>query len=265
MPWGRYAGTSTMSSKTPIEPDFERQRFNELQRISLDVSKLTVSCLSQRSVPNAIRLAEQACAQADQFSDAVLAQAERLHAENADVPLLDCKKGCSYCCNIRVSATPMEVLKIAALIDQSFSAEQRAALMQRIDAYSAELKDLKGVERFSRRIPCPLLEDHACSIHTARPIACRAHHSTDVELCKRADEGEQIGVPGYRDIGLLMGSVVKGLQEGISQSQKIGQRVRLPESLKIALENPDCGQKWLDGSAPFPRETLPPVLPTASR
>src|SRR5262245_24014465 len=79
-----------------------------------------------------------------------------------------CKKGCSHCCYIWVSATAPELLFIAKKI--------RAMGEQTIDRVRTahiETKDFGFDVRDQHPHPCPLLEQDICSIYESRPKACR--------------------------------------------------------------------------------------------
>ncbi len=66
-----------------------------------------------------------------------------------------CRKGCSYCCYMKVAVSPLE----AEYIQTNLRIKQRPNL-QRKDTYGT---------------PCPFLKDGACSIYEYRPFVCRRH------------------------------------------------------------------------------------------
>lgn len=76
-----------------------------------------------------------------------------------------CKKGCSYCCNIQVSVSPLEV----EYIEHSTGIKRALNL---------------GIGEFFGT-PCPFLDNNICSIYKYRPFVCRRHNAlfNDPEWC----------------------------------------------------------------------------------
>jgi Fe-S-cluster containining protein len=102
-----------------------------------------------------------------------------------------CSKGCSACCYQIVPVSEVEAIHLANLIS-GMRPDRRAAVEARFAGAAAKLKaaglfdDLSnGTETprerrreaayayFSLGIPCPFLEDRACSIYEHRPLRCR--------------------------------------------------------------------------------------------
>jgi len=135
------------------------------------------------------------------LTDAITALATRSaesHNEN-----ISCKKGCDACCRqmVPLSATEAQGLHetLAAL-----PAQQRSRIQKRFAAGLAALSknellarlqnrhqlnpdQLHQLDRdyFAQNIPCPFLENHACSIHKSRPLACREFLVTSpAEFCR---------------------------------------------------------------------------------
>lgn len=78
-----------MSTPTTPNPALEDLRRAELQKISSQVAAQTTTCLAHRNVPMVVQLAEKAEAQADQFFDRILSQAEVARANGQEIPTLD--------------------------------------------------------------------------------------------------------------------------------------------------------------------------------
>lgn len=103
--------------------------------------------------------------------------------ENEKIPpdvkaKIPCKKGCAFCCNIRIAATPVE-----AELAVSYAKQKNIS----IDTNKLRaLKDLSEQEYIlSPHKRCVFLaDDNACKIYPVRPFACRNYFVTnDPEDC----------------------------------------------------------------------------------
>ena len=73
-----------------------------------------------------------------------------------------CAKGCAgNCCRIHISVYPVEAVSLA------LSLQGQPPQMRRRIQHRARLTNSFG--------PCPLLEDGACCMYTARAVICRTH------------------------------------------------------------------------------------------
>jgi Fe-S-cluster containining protein len=75
-------------------------------------------------------------------------------------------EGLRFCCHLRVTATVLEVIRIAVAI----GADRGTAVLSRAD----EVAGLGNRQRLARKVPCSLLIDGACSVYEIRPVTCRA-------------------------------------------------------------------------------------------
>jgi Fe-S-cluster containining protein len=160
---------------------------------------------------------------------------------------IDCKKGCSHCCYVWVSATAPELLSIAKIV----RARGNDAIAKVKAAHQAT-KDFDFDSRPEHPHPCPLLEDNICSIYEARPKACRLAASGDAEICARSYHNitnEDIPTPALN----LMARPVYAIALAIALK-----RADLPyESYEFnaglvrALDEPDAEKRWLAGDNIF--------------
>lgn len=94
---------------------------------------------------------------------------------------IDCKKGCSHCCYIWVSATAPELLFTAKIIKSK--GEQ---VIERLRTAHLHTKQFNFDARGEHPHACPLLEQDVCSIYEFRPKACRLAASADAAICARS-------------------------------------------------------------------------------
>jgi Fe-S-cluster containining protein len=171
-------------------------------------------------------------------------------------PLIACRKGCSHCCTQKVVLTAPEAFFVAARIKENPKAKDAIiAAHRRTHAMSLE-------GRLQAQIFCALLEDSICSIYTARPLACHAFVSTDLEACLAAftrDQPANIPMPSdYVD-------TVHACRILLMAALRIA---RLPSSvyemnaaLAVILAQENAEARWLAGEnvlAGVPVQSPPP-------
>ena len=110
----------------------------------------------------------------------------RVEALAADAPgrgAWACAPGCTFCCHLKVLATPGEATALA----RGLSDAQRA----RVAANARRAAGLPAAEYRRARIPCVLLDEAGrCAAYDVRPLRCRAHTSTSRDTCERVYRGE---------------------------------------------------------------------------
>jgi len=104
-----------------------------------------------------------------------------------------CKEGCWACCRHLIPVSELEARYLADLVE-AMPEPRRTELIRRFqrtlelleetglleplrdrsNQAKQSLHDL-GMAFFEHNIHCPFLEDHRCSIHAQRPLACREH------------------------------------------------------------------------------------------
>ena len=146
--------------------------------IALEVQVPTAPVPPRRLLPLAQRLA-----------DAVIEA-----SVEADAQPVRCAKGCGACCRQLVPISPVEARAIHALVEAleeprrsqivgRFAAAVRrvreAGLADRLRDFSlvgdAGAMSQFGIDYLRLGMPCPFLEDEACSIHPERPLTCREY------------------------------------------------------------------------------------------
>lgn len=142
--------------------------------------------------PGPIRLAELAfsfLAMDEQIIKlAVAADAKAGHS-------VSCRKGCTACCKQIIPLSPAEAWMIADLV-RSLPLERRGRLLGRFQSIRGRLEEVGFGDRYRQTrstsedtaamsveyqrldLPCPFLDDDACSIYPNRPTICREFLAT---------------------------------------------------------------------------------------
>jgi hypothetical protein len=171
-----------------------------------------------------------------------------------------CARGCSHCCNVWVEASPPEVFYAVGVMPSDL----RATAVEAVRAACAQTAGLSFAARDTMRVPCPILNDDACSNYAGRPLACRTAVSTDADVCMRAYRllsGEGIPVPVVWS-GLRQGYTVA--LEGALIRAGLAHRYReWNEALRLVLDDPGVETRWLAGADVFaevPSTGAPPTF-----
>ena len=119
---------------------------------------------------------------------------------------LGCAKGCSACCSLLVPVSNHEALNLERLV-RNFPEQKRHTVTNRFDAivsrleatgllprlvagYRKQVQDTEllrelAVDYWSLSMPCPFLEENACSIYENRPMVCRQYlMASEPALCR---------------------------------------------------------------------------------
>jgi hypothetical protein len=167
-------------------------------------------------------------------------------------PDLVCKDGCDWCCHLEVGTAVPEVLRIAAFLREHLTADELQALRERVARLDDLRRERKAGQRGDPRLPCALLVEHRCTAYGVRPLTCRGCNSTDVSACETAvTSGAKFTVPGYEPQHRLAAFVLDGLRAGLTESRLNGDLLELTAALRIALDQPEAGARWLASEAVF--------------
>lgn len=165
-----------------------------------------------------------------------------------------CKKGCSFCCYVVVSVTPLEVFRLAARFDDLFP--DRGPAVERLRGRLARSRPFTYDQLLDQDMACGLLgADGVCSVYAERPSACRAFVSFDVKECE-ASMGQSADAPeGQVTLDLPLHSVGQavsiGLRLACSDRGLETTRYELNAALMRALETQDAAARWLQGERIF--------------
>ena len=124
-----------------------------------------------------------------------------------------CSKGCSACCNQLIPLAGGEVFHLNQLV-ASFPETKQRMFKKRIRHITRTLERQKQVnsppvsfenQYFQLGIPCPFLENNACSIYSQRPFVCREYQVNSSPLLCADPYNENIARVGY---GVNFGALV---------------------------------------------------------
>ena len=104
---------------------------------------------------------------------------------------ISCKKGCGACCRQPVPIAEIEAHQLVGLVE-NMSEPRRSQIKQRFRDACLRFQEIGWFERlencteqkelektvlryFYEGVACPFLENESCSIHEARPLACREY------------------------------------------------------------------------------------------
>lgn len=120
---------------------------------------------------------------------------------------ISCTKGCGACCDQLVPVSETEAREISKMI-QAMPKVRKQQIMERFRLAREKLESAGiweqliqpqsmtkeetfefGINYFRLGIPCPFLEEGACSIHPSRPLTCREFLVTsDAKYCSSPDK-----------------------------------------------------------------------------
>lgn len=165
---------------------------------------------------------------------------------------LACRQGCGHCCHQQVILYAPELFFLAAHI------RGRAGMAEKLRGAAGS-----GYGQ-GKSAPCPLLEDEACSVYDARPLACHAFVSLDVNDCIstfRYLKERQIRMPHGYDImrnacRMILLAAAKGAGLPI-HCYELGS-----SALGAILTQDHAEKRWLRGENVLGAlEIMPPMIP----
>ncbi len=107
----------------------------------------------------------------------------------ADSPVPACGPGCATCCTLNVGTLAIEGAVAAALLRRRVPAMELRRLASTLQAFHDRVRWLEDRERIVEKLACPFAGPGGlCTIHAARPLACRSISSLDPAECRRALE-----------------------------------------------------------------------------
>ena len=197
-------------------------------------------------------------------------EAERLEERRAAGAgrTISCRIGCAACCRMLVPLSPPEAFALKDYVD-SLPADRRHRIAHRMTETKQHLKEhglldqlsavAEGTEThsdedfeplnrayYSRRMPCPFLEQEMCSIYEARPAACRELLVTSpAEWCQDLVNNPVQPIP----VPIRMGSALGLLWGELTQSAP--RLIPLPIAIDWVERHQEENQPRWQGTALF--------------
>ena len=171
-----------------------------------------------------------------------------------DNVVLACKRGCSYCCHLRVEIRPHDAFVLAQHLRTRVDAGQRARAVARIEETLGRIAALSPEQHVRAGIPCALLEDGVCSAYEARPSTCRKYHSVSVETCRDAFNDTSAPLTGeieHEQVRLAGNAVALGHAKGLEDAGYDATLYELHYALHRALTDPKAEKRYRRGKRAF--------------
>ncbi len=212
------------------------KHFSENDRIFYsDGYRLALAAIEKGLSNDTLFLAIESLYQAiDGLNDSIIALAERQNIKVA------CFKGCHWCCHQAVFANSYELHFLSEKIKDKFSANELAEILNKTEEKSSITSKLTEEQILKYKFPCPLLVEGACSIYSARPMACRIYLSTKLDTCLEFynhPENES-NFPALIEFPLRAGRMLnEGFRAALKEHGIETAEFRLEEGLRIVLKN----------------------------
>lgn len=199
-----------------------------------------------------------------------LRQAQRvIESQTRRLPPADrgpvaCRAGCDFCCHLRVMATAPEVFALLDYLASSLDEAAFEAFAERVAAADRALRALPSEAVVTTNLACPVLVDGRCSGYPARPLNCRAYHSTSRQACEDSFNHPEDLERGHPELTALA-HVHQGGQAGfigaLEQAGYDARQYELVTALAEALHDPDARRRMNDGETVFLHPLAVPERP----
>lgn len=166
---------------------------------------------------------------------------------------LACAKGCSWCCVQTVAVTAAEAFAVAAHMRTREPMVERllAEPQRRLEEAREEWRD------------CVFLEDKACGVYEARPLACHGFVSYDLKACIgffAGNDPQPEFTPGDRRL-MTYTSRMLLCAAHLLTGHSIQPGYELSSAVATILRTPDAEARWLAGEDVLKDLPLGPPIP----
>ncbi len=164
-----------------------------------------------------------------------------------------CASGCTYCCHLKVTITPLEALRLGAYLRRTLSGAELGRLKKRVTEAVRQTRDGTADQRAGMRLPCVLLDGEGrCIAYEARPAGCAGANSYDVEQCRAAHvSNDDLPIDNYGLQRTIASAVAAGVTNAVSDGDRDPRILELFRALRIVLDDPDAKSKWQRGLPVF--------------
>jgi Fe-S-cluster containining protein len=210
----------------------ERSAYRERLDVFL-ACRDTAQELTQESLKTGIQLRAvvSAAAGVARYVDEALAI-----VDGAYRPALDCREGCSYCCQKPGVLTSIpELVRIVDHVRATFAADAVSELAARARRYSGQIAGRSFNDPVDEAVPCPLLAGGRCSVYDVRPLTCRGYNSTSVDACRRASSNAGVMIPMFAPLKDATDGATVGAAQALEAAGLNAALVDLGSALGIAL------------------------------
>ncbi|WP_442964586.1 YkgJ family cysteine cluster protein [Pseudomonas sp. CDFA 610] len=158
-----------------------------------------------------------------------------------------CRTGCSYCCYIRVVASPVEIFGLIDYLKATLDLSAYRAFEQRVRAAADIVRSLSTEEHLRTNVACPALQDSKCIAYAARPLRCRGHHSWDAQICINEHKNPEVvlgpvtHLPGR---ALVSGAHIDGFEIALTQNGYDAGAYELISALREAIVDSECKNRF---------------------
>ena len=165
-----------------------------------------------------------------------------------------CRDKCYFCCHIPVDARPHEIFFVMDHLQATRDVSENAAIQETLSAHTQMFEKLNAMQRAATNRRCAFLKNESCSIYEARPLACRMHHSVNVDHCIYSYENPSDLAFSSPSDPRLLGDLIYAAETVNAAYQSAGFDVTAYEfasALNEAIADPECWTRWLNGEPAF--------------
>jgi Fe-S-cluster containining protein len=163
--------------------------------------------------------------------------------------IIDCQKGCHWCCAQTVYANPLEIHLLTRFIKNNFPKKEQKIFHKRAEEKHQITSKLDSDGKLQHRQFCPLLDKNICSVYMARPTACRIYLSMNLESCRENfgnPENKKI-FPQLYALPLHVGRMLnEGIAAWLAEKNLYLKEDTLEAGISYFLKNDIALKEWLN-------------------
>ena len=165
---------------------------------------------------------------------------------HAPLSKLACKKGCGYCCYGIVMVSAPEAFRLAAWLHA-----RGADAVQRFRDAAVGPAGKSASQRHGAKLPCPLLQDGACSAYASRPLACRTVTAFELQPCIDEFEGREGDILVPTHYTAHAGNAQMAFAAALTLTGHPVAYYELSAAVTRVLDTTDAAARWRQGDDIF--------------